>query len=326
MDFRGDKPKGTKTAEKPAFWSCADMIQKERKPLMPLVSLVEMLEKARKEKYAVPAFDVSNYEMLRAVAEVCAQERSPMLLMGLKDDLAGVGMGYIVNMVRHTADVFDVPVCLHLDHARSMDAIKAAIDAGFSSVMFDGSELPFEENAARTREVVDYAHARGISVEAELGHVGDAIAGTETANVALDSDEDIENCLTRPDEVVEFIKRTDVDCLAVAVGTAHGVYAKTPELRLDRLDEINRVSPKPLVMHGGSGTPDAQVQAAISLGICKINIYSEVLCGLNTGLRDKLNSVENMAMWPVFIYEQAMQNMKNVIREKIRVFGSNGRA
>jgi ketose-bisphosphate aldolase len=292
---------------------------------MALVTLKEMLADAQKNKYAIPAFDVSNYEMVRAVADVCKEERSPILFMGLEYDFAGTGRDYIANLCKLTSDLYDVPVCLHLDHAENLENIKKAIDAGFSSVMFDGSSLPFEENIAKTAEVVKYAHAHGVTVEAELGHVANAIAGTEAKNEAVDSEEDIENALTRPEEAAEFIERTDVDCLAVAIGTAHGVYVKAPTLRIDRLDLIREAAQRPLVLHGGSGTPDDQVKTAIEHGICKINIYSEVLKALNTGLRDKLNSVENMSMWPCFIYEEAFSRMHDVIRDKIRVFGSNNR-
>lgn len=292
---------------------------------MPLVNLNNMLADAREKKYAVPAFDVSNYEMIRAVAEVCREERSPAIFMCLKPDLEGAGFGYLASMVKHTAEVFDIPVCLHLDHATDFEDIKAACDAGFSSVMYDGSKLPLAENAANTAEVVKYAHDLGISVEAELGHVCDAIAGTSETGGVSDSDEDIDDCLTKPEDVVEFIGLTGVDCLAVAVGTAHGVYTKPPLLRLDLLERINVSSPVPLVLHGGSGTPDDQIQKAISLGITKINIYSEVLTALNTGLKSKLNSIDNLAMWPVFLYADAIAAMKEVIRKKIRVFGSAGR-
>ena len=191
--------------------------------------------------------------------------------------------------------------------------------------MFDGSTLPFEENVKRTKEVVDYAHAKGVSVEAELGHVADAVSGAKETLKSATTNEDIEKCMTDVGEAKAFIERTGVDCLAVAIGTAHGVYVSAPVLQYKRLDEINRVSPCPLVMHGGSGTPDNDVKKAIELGICKINIFSEVLNALNTNLKEKLNGIENLSMWPIYVYKNAMQGMKEVIRHKIRTFGSNGR-
>ncbi len=291
---------------------------------MSFVTMNEILEDARKNKYAIPAFDVSNYEMIRAVLEVCEEEKSPAILMGLKPDLEGNGLDMLTALAKVGADKVKVPVCLHLDHATDFDDIKRAIDAGFSSVMYDGSVLPFEENAKNTKEVALYAHSKGVSIEAELGHVCDAIAGTGES-LLLDVEENPEDSLTDVNEVERFIEITNVDALAVAIGTAHGVYKSTPVLSFDRLDEINRISKKPLVLHGGSGTPDADVQKAISLGITKINVFSEVLNGLNTGLRDKLNEIENMSMWPVFVYERAVENMRDVIRDKIKVFGSGNR-
>lgn len=286
-------------------------------------TLSEMLKDAREKKYAVPAFDVSNYEMIKAVIEVCEEERSPALFMCLKADLQKKGIGFLSAMLKEAERAYSVPVCIHLDHATDKKDIIEAIDYGFSSVMYDGSTLTFEKNAENTADIVEYAHARGVSVEAELGHVGDAVPGTVEALAG--PEEDPEDSLTIPEEVEKFIRQTKVDALAVAVGTSHGVYRKTPQLAFDRLAEINRISESPLVIHGGSGTPDDQMIKAISLGITKVNIYSEVLYGLNSGLKDKLNQIENLSMWPVYVYEEANKRMREVIRNKIRTFGSNGR-
>lgn len=293
-----------------------------------LVTMSQMLEDARAKKYAVPAFDVSNYEMIKAVIDVCEEERSPAMFMCLKPDLENRGIGFLAAMIHEAAKSYSVPVCLHLDHATEYEDIKQAIDAGFTSVMYDGSVLPFSQNAENTKKVVELAHASGVSVEAELGHVGDAIAGTGEDALLGNTDikdDNPEDTLTDPLEVEKFIEITDVDALAVAVGTSHGVYRSTPTLRLDRLDEINKISKKPLVLHGGSGTPDDQVKQAIERGITKINIFSEVLNGLNTGLKCKLNDIQNMSMWPVYVYEEANKRMREVIRNKIRTFGSNNR-
>lgn len=287
-----------------------------------LVSMKEMLADAREKHYAIPAFDISNYEMMRAVLETCEQERSPALLMGLGVDLKGKGMPLMAAMVREASNHFHIPVCFHLDHATEMGLIKEAIDAGFSSVMYDGSVLDFENNAKNTAEVTKYAHSRGISVEAELGHVGNASVGSisETG-----TDTDPGESLTVPEEVVKFVEMTDVDALAVAIGTAHGVYKKTPALRIDRLDEITAVCDRPLVLHGGSGTPDEQMQNAIRHGITKINIFSDVVAAMNKGLKDKLNAVENPAAWPFLVFEDARVMMQEVVRNKLRTFGSAGR-
>ena len=287
-----------------------------------LVSIKEILADAKMNHYAIPAFDVSNYEMMKAVLEVCEEERSPALLMALGVDLVGKGLPLLASMVKEASNYFNIPVCLHLDHATDFEFIKKAIDAGFSSVMYDGSVLDFENNAKNTAEVTKYAHAHGISVEAELGHVGNASVGSVSET---GSDTDPGETLTVPEEVARFVEITDVDALAVAIGTSHGVYQKTPSLRIDRLDEITAVCDRPLVLHGGSGTPDDQMQNAIYHGITKINIYSDVVGALNKGLKEKLNTIDNPSTWPFIVFEDARVMMKDVIRDKIRKFGSNGR-
>ena len=287
-----------------------------------LVTMKEMLEDAKKNHYALPAFDVSNYEMMKAVLDTCEEEKSPALLMGLGVDLKGSDLNLLTSMIKGASEFYNIPICFHLDHATDLEFIKSAIGAGFSSVMFDGSVLPFEENAKKTAEVTKFAHAKGITVEAELGHVGNASVGSisETG-----TDTDPGESLTVPEEVKKFVEITDVDALAVAIGTAHGVYQKTPELRIDRLDEITAICDRPLVLHGGSGTPDDQMKNAIHHGITKINIYSDVLFALNQGLKNYLNTMTNPSTWPFLVYEDAIKMMKNVVREKLRTFGSSGR-
>ena len=287
-----------------------------------LVTMKEMLEDARRKHYAVPAFDVSNYEMMRAVLEACEEERSPALLMGLGVDLTGKGLPLLTGLVKEASKHFSVPVCFHLDHATDFELIKSAIAEGFSSVMYDGSVLDFENNARNTAAVTKYAHEHGVTVEAELGHVGNGSVGSVTEG---GQDTDPGETLTDPKEVVKFIGITDVDALAIAIGTSHGVYKKTPELRIDRLDEITAVCDRPLVLHGGSGTPDAQMKNAIAHGITKINIYSDVVAALNKGLKNKLNTAMNPSTWPFIVFEEARKGMKAVVKEKIEKFGSAGR-
>ena len=287
-----------------------------------LVTMKEMLADAKKNHYAIPAFDVSNYEMMKAVLETCEEEKSPALLMTLGVDTEGRNLQLLSSMIKGASEFFKIPICLHMDHATDIDFIKYGCDNGYSSVMYDGSVLPFDENAKNTAIVTEYAHKKGISVEAELGHVGNASVGSisETG-----TDTDPGESLTVPEEVAKFVEITDVDALAVAIGTSHGVYQKTPELRIDRLDEITAVCDRPLVLHGGSGTPDDQMQNAIHHGITKINIYSDVLFALNQGLKGTLNTITNPSTWPFLVYEDAMKMMKEVVREKLRTFGSAGR-
>ena len=287
-----------------------------------LVTMKEMLADAKKNHYAIPAFDVSNYEMMKAVLETCEEEKSPALLMTLGVDTEGRNLQLLSSMVRGASEYFKIPICLHMDHATDIDFIKYGCDNGYSSVMYDGSVLSFDENAKNTVIVTEYAHKKGITVEAELGHVGNASVGSVSET---GTDTDPGESLTVPEEVARFIEITDVDALAVAIGTSHGVYQKTPELRIDRLDEITSVCDRPLVLHGGSGTPDNQMQNAIHHGITKINIYSDVLFALNQGLKNYLNAMTNPSTWPFLVYEDAIKMMKEVVREKLRTFGSAGR-
>ena len=287
-----------------------------------LVTMKEMLADAKKNHYAIPAFDVSNYEMMKAILEACEEEKSPAILMTLGVDTQGRNLQLLSSMIRSASDYFNIPICLHMDHATDIDFIKYGCDNGYSSVMYDGSVLTFDENARNTAIVTEYAHKLGITVEAELGHVGNASVGSinETG-----TDNDPGESLTIPEEVARFVEITDVDALAVAIGTSHGVYQKTPELRIDRLREITAVCDRPLVLHGGSGTPDDQMQNAIYYGITKINIYSDVLFALNQGLKGTLNYITNPSTWPFLVYEDAMKRMKDVVKEKLRTFGSAGR-
>lgn len=232
-------------------------------------------------------------------------------------------MNLIASMVAEASKYYRIPICLHLDHAGDLAQIKRAVDAGFSSVMFDSSTLPLEENIRRTAEVVRFAHDLGLTVEAELGHVGNALVGNERDR---NLNENPGDSLTDPAEALRFVTETDVDALAVAIGTAHGVYQKTPSLRIDRLDAITAVCGRPLVLHGGSGTPEEQLQTAIAHGITKINIYSDIVIALNEGLRSKLERITNPATWPVYVFEEAHVRMKEAVRGKLQAFGSRGRA
>ena len=291
---------------------------------MSLVSLKEMLEKARREKYCVGDFDASTIEMAMKIVEAAEETKSPIILMGLTIDLQGDMLDYWLYSLRKIAEKAAVPVCLHLDHATDMDFLKKCVDKGFTSVMYDASVHPLEENIRLTKEAVDYAHAHGVTVEAELGHVGDGIVSGEVRK-----DEDYDNpddYLTNPDELRYFIEKTGVDCLAVAVGTSHGVYVHTPKLHFDRLDLLNEISTVPMVMHGGSGTPDDQIKKAVARGICKLNIYSEMLSAYYGELKKKLESQSTLAIWVSKANEQPLEALKRVVLDKIDLVGSANKA
>lgn len=281
---------------------------------MGLVSMKEILEDARERRYAVPAFDVSNYEMTRAVVDASEEERSPVILMNLGVDIDGPGVEYLGGLAEAAAKWATVPVVRHLDHGTDLEVVRRAIHAGFSSVMFDGSVKPFQENVELTRQVVAMARPRGISVEAELGHVGSAGGG------------DDESVLTQPEEVERFTAATGCDCLAVAIGTAHGVYLEEPELDLELLERIEAVSPVPLVLHGGSNTPDDQVKEAINRGIAKLNIHSEVCAGMRQGLEEFLAEDKSSSPWACKTFAKPLDYMREVVREKIHLCGSQNKA
>lgn len=291
---------------------------------MALVTIKDMLNKARKEKYCVGAFDASTLEMAYKIIEAAEEKKSPVIIMGLTQDLQGDMLDYWITCLRRMAERASVPVCLHLDHATDMDFLKKCVDSGFTSVMYDASVYPLEENIRLTKEAVEYAHAHGVTVEAELGHVGDGIVSGE-----LKADGDYDNpddYLTNPDEMKRFISETGVDCLAVAVGTSHGVYVHTPKLHFDRLDELNSISSIPMVMHGGSGTPDDQIKEAIKKGICKLNIYSEMLSAYYGELKKKLEESGTLAIWVSKANEKPLEALKQVVLNKIDLVGSANKA
>ena len=294
---------------------------------MALVNIKEMLEKARKEHYAVGAFDASTIEMAMAIVEAAEEEKSPVIVMGLTPDLQQGNekmLTYWTESLKDLAKKASVPVCLHLDHARDMNFLKRCVDAGFTSVMYDASEYPFEENVRLSKEAADYAHKYGATVEAELGHVGDGIvSGVIKEDGNYDNPEDY---LTNPEEMRRFIAETGVDCLAVAVGTSHGVYVHEPKLDFGRLELLNSISDIPMVVHGGSGTPDDQIKKAISLGVTKLNIYSEMMAAYFGTMKEELEKAGTMAIWMSNANREPLKAVKKVVKEKIRLTGSAGKA
>lgn len=279
---------------------------------------MELLRAARDGGYAVPAFDISNYETFRAAVEGAEAEQAPVILMVLQLDAPEGGLEYLAALIKEGAARATVPISCHLDHALDPQWAVRAVDLGFDSVMIDGSALPFEENVAVTQRVVEYAHARGVGVEAELGHVGfTGHTVDESPGAAV---------LTVPEEVVEFVARTEVDALAVAVGTCHGLYREPPNLDLNRLSAIEAVSPVPLVLHGGSGNPDQAIRQAIGCGITKVNIYTELLDAFFGKLRDVLGRPESQAAWAYRLLPEAICAARDLVQRKVRLCGATGRA
>ena len=284
-----------------------------------LVNLNDILIKARKEKYAIPAFDASDYRFIKAIVEVAEELKAPVIIMGLPSDLTDNQFNYLSKDLIGIATEAKVPVCIHLDHATDFELIKKAISQGYTSVMIDGSSLPLEENIKVTKEVVDYAHQYNVSVEAELGHVGDGIVGSSESSAKGNSGHD--NVYTDKNEMKYFIDKTNVDALAVSFGTSHGVYKTTPNLQIDLLKELNEISSVPLVVHGGSGTPDEQMKKAIENGICKVNIFSEILEAFFLELKKELNELDNMSLWPSAAYNRPIEALKRKVKEKFALCG-----
>lgn len=284
---------------------------------MNLVPMAEILQRADEEGYGVGGFNVNNLESLQAIIQAAEEEKSPLILATSEGAIKYMGMDHVIGMVEGFLKNTDLPVALHLDHGGSFDAAMKCIRKGYSSVMIDASKHPFEENIANTKEVVQAAHAVGVTVEAELGR----LVGSEDEITVTER----EAAMTDPDEAVEFVKRTGVDCLAVAIGTAHGVYKGDPELDFDRLKAINEKVDIPLVLHGASGVPDSDVQKSIGMGIRKINVNTDFQQAFTAKLREDL--ADDPELYDPRKYcGPAREAMAEKVKEKIRAFGSNGKA
>jgi ketose-bisphosphate aldolase len=284
------------------------------------VTLNEILAECRSDHarpWAVPAFEVINMATVTAVVQGAAAENAPVIVMVYPYHTPVQQWPGLVALIRAEAERVGVPVCLHLDHAGELEQIRAAVELGFSSVMIDASTRPLAENIAITRQAVEEAHPRGVSVEAELGHVG---SGDEVLSEA-----EAASRLTRVEEAEQFISETGVDALAVAVGTAHGLYRGEPNLDFERLRALSDLVPVPLVLHGGSGTPDKDVRRAIEEGISKVNIWTEVRLAFIEELKAGLDGpVESCQLHEALAAAQA--SAQEVVRQKIHLLGAAGRA
>lgn len=284
---------------------------------MPLVTVKELLEKAEAGGYAVGAFNCNNMEIVQAIIEAAEAEQAPVIMQASQGAIKYAGIEYITAMAKVAADKASVPVALHLDHGTSYEQCIECIRHGFSSVMIDGSKYPLEENIALTKKVMEAAKAVGVSVEAELGKIG----GTED-DITVDEREAF---FTDPQEAAYFVAETKVDSLAVAIGTAHGRYKGVPKLDFPRLEKIRSLVNIPIVLHGSSGVPDDAISQAISLGVRKVNIDTNLREAFVKGVREVLAKYPD-EIDPRKILGPAKKEMSAVIREKIRLFGSSGKA
>jgi tagatose 1,6-diphosphate aldolase GatY/KbaY len=281
-----------------------------------LVNTKEMLLKAQKEGYAVPAFNVHNLETIQVIVEAASELRSPVILAGTPGTFQYGGRDYIQAIAETAAKRYDVPIALHLDHHETLEDIQDSVELGTKSVMIDASHHPFEENIKIVKEVVDYAHQHGATVEAELGRLG----GQEDDLVVDEAD----SFYTDPAAAKEFVERTGIDSLAVAIGTAHGLYKSEPKLDFERLAQIKETVDVPLVLHGASGISVEDVRKAIELGCCKVNIATELKIPFSSAVRTYLVENED-ANDPRKYMAPGKEAMKKVVKDKILMCKSENR-
>lgn len=275
-----------------------------------LVNLREIIQDAYKNNYALGSFNGYNFETFKGTVDASVEKDVPVIVAFGAKYLANMSLKTAYAMVKNIADEVDIPVCLHLDHCSDMDVIFEAIDIGFGSVMYDGSMLPFEENLANTKKVCERAHAKNVSVEAELGSLA---AGDESHEGSADDKE----VYTDPDKAKQFVEETKVDCLAVSIGTVHGLYKGTPEIRIDILKEINEKCQIPLVLHGGSGTPEDVLKESIENGIAKINVNTEIS---NQVVEDTLKSLSEKKVHYSVLSLAQRDSVKQVVKKYIDIY------
>ena len=310
---------------------------------MPIVTSREMFKKAYEGGYAIGAFNVNNMEIIQGITEAAAEVRSPLILQVSAGARKYAKHVYLLKLIEAAVEDTGLPICVHLDHGADFEVCKSCVDGGFSSVMIDGSSRSFEENIAVTKQVVDYAHAHGVVVEGELGR----LEGVED-DVKVSAED---SSYTDPAQVEEFVSRTGVDSLAIAIGTSHGAYkfkpGQKPQLRFDILEEVSRRLPGfPIVLHGSSsvlpeyvetinrfggnmpdavGIPEEMLRQAASMAVCKINIDSDLRLGFTAAVRQYL--AENPSHFdPRQYLTPARANIKEIVKRKIvKVLGSDGK-
>ncbi len=310
---------------------------------MPLVTSTEMFKKAYEGGYAVGAFNVNNMEIIQGITEAAAQTRSPLILQVSAGARKYAKHVYLMKLIEAALEDTDLPICVHLDHGENFDICKSCIDGGFTSVMIDGSKHSFEENIAITRQVVEYAHEHGVVVEGELGR----LAGIEDdVNVSAE-----DSSYTRPEEVQEFVERTGVDSLAIAIGTSHGAFkykpGQNPQLRFDILEDVQKLLPGfPIVLHGASsvvqqhvdlinanggqlkaaiGIPEYMLRQAATMAVCKINIDTDLRLAMTAGVREYLMTHPDDFDPRKFLIP-GRDNIREMVRHKIiHVLGSDNK-
>ena len=288
---------------------------------MSFVTTKEMLKEAQKGRYAIGAFNANNMEIIQAIIETAEEERAPVILQASQGAIKYAGLDMIVAMVKVMAEKVKIPVALHLDHGTDYYQNIKCLRAGFTSLMYDGSKLPFDENVKMTKKVVEMAHACDIPVEAELGQIG-KMGDSDEPGVAL---EKVKESMAVPEEAAKFIELTGIDFLAAAVGTIHGCRTPFAKLDIPRIEKIRELSGVPLVLHGASGADDQEIRKGISAGICKINIDTRIRMEFSQKMRQVIKA-NPQEIDPRKILGPAKEAAKEIIRDRIKVFGCKGKA
>lgn len=277
----------------------------------------DLLEVGKKHQFAVPAFNICSFDMLKAVMEQVEESNAPVIIEIHPDEIAYLGDNFVAT-VREYALRSKVPVVIHMDHGGTVQDVMRAIRNGYTSVMIDASRASYEDNIALTKEVVSLAHKVGVSVEAELGTIGNNGSAEGGADTIVYTD---------PDQAEDFVKRTGIDTLAVAIGTAHGLYPKDkkPELNMPLLKELNKRLDIPFVLHGGSGNPDKEVSESVQYGVRKVNLSSDLKSVFFEEIRQVLT--KNPGMYePNQVYPSANEKVKEVVRHKLNILNTVGQA
>jgi len=283
-----------------------------------IVTTAKLFEKAKLGGYAIGAFNVSTLEAIKGVLDAAIELNSPVIIETSEKEMRYVGATLVADVVRDLATDLDIPVAIHLDHGQNLESAKEAIAAGYTSIHIDASALPYAENLKLTTEVTKFAHEKGITVEGELGHVGGA-SEIHDEQVKMEK-----STYTDPTQAAIFVHETGIDVLASSIGNIHGIYENEPELDFPRLAEIGKIG-IPLALHGGSGIPEAQIKRAISLGITKINVNTELRQAYTTALHKELNDHPEEIV-PYKYLPEEIEAVKQVVMGKIKMFGSANKA
>ena len=281
-----------------------------------LANLNDMLKKAKNGKYAVGAFNFKEYSDMKSITAAAAEQNAPVILMSSTASAKFFGIKEVVYTYKGLCEDLRIPCALHLDHAKDLELIKLCIDAGYTSVMIDASTMPFDKNIETTKKVVDMAQKKGVSVEAELG----TIEGKEEDVVGGAAE------FVDPEKVREFVAKTSVDALAIAIGTVHGFYKKTPRLRFDLIEASAALTEAPLVMHGGSGLTEYDFKKAIGCGVSKVNVGTELKHAFSCSLCDTASKDNATGIDPMEFMRPVREACKKIAAEKIIIFGSADRA